>query len=77
MISGSSLHMKIQIMARKITENLGFKFFALFSFHFQILQKKLHIFLTIFECLVIWKWTEKGTKNFWPPGAGIWTPDFQ
>ena len=56
-ISGSSLHMKIQIMGGKITENLGFKsplrkvknFLYLFSFHFQI----LHLFLTIFEYLVL------------------------
>ena len=44
LISGSSLHMKIQIMGGKITENLGFKsllwkvkiflFFFLFIFKF-------------------------------------------
>ena len=45
MILGSSLHMKIQI-----TENLGIpapegqNFFVLFSFHFQILHKKLKTF---------------------------------
>jgi hypothetical protein len=55
LISGSSLHMKIQFMGGKITENLGFKLqipapegqklFVLFTFHFQILHKKLHIFV--------------------------------
>ena len=43
LISGSSLCMKIQIMSGKITENLGFKFFV--AFYFQILHKKLHIFV--------------------------------
>ena len=40
LISAPSLPMKIQIMARKITENLEFKSLlpkVLFSFHFQIL----------------------------------------
>ena len=52
LISGSSLHMKIQIMSEKITENLGFKYplrkvkiFVLFPFPFQILHKKLYIFV--------------------------------
>ena len=53
LISSSSLSMKIQIMGGKITENMGFKsplrkvkfFFVLLSFHFQILHKKLHIFV--------------------------------
>ena len=61
LISGSSLHMKIQTMGVKITENLGFKpapegqhFFVLFSFHFLTLHKKLHIFVfTIFEYLIM------------------------
>ena len=52
LISGSSLHMKIQIMGGKITENLGFKsplrkvknFLVFFSFHFQILHTKVDIF---------------------------------
>ena len=49
LISGSSVHMKIQISGGKITENLGFKsplrkvnlFCNFFSFQFQILHKKL------------------------------------
>ena len=49
----ASLFMKIQIMGGNITGNLGLKSplqnvkkkFVLFSFHFQILHKKLHIFL--------------------------------
>ena len=53
LISRSSLHMKIQIMGRKISENLGFKSpllkdkncLAFFSFHFQMKHKKLHIFV--------------------------------
>ena len=51
LISSSSLSMKIQIMGGKITENLRFKsllwmlrFFALFSFHFQILYTTVDIF---------------------------------
>jgi hypothetical protein len=50
LISGSSLHMKIQITRRKITENPeGQIVFVLFSFHFQILTKKVDIlFLTTF-----------------------------
>ena len=59
LISGSSLHKKIQIMGGTIAENLGSKsllrrfkiFFILFS---QILHKKLEIFVsTIFEYLVL------------------------
>ena len=58
LISPSSLSMKIQIIGGKITENLGFKLvlvqipapegqncFVLFSFHFQTLHRKLHIFV--------------------------------
>ena len=52
LISPSSLSMKIQIIGGKITENLVFKsplpkgnIFCPFSFHFQILHKKLHIFV--------------------------------
>jgi hypothetical protein len=53
LISGSLLHMKIQKMVGKITENLGLKFplrkvefiLSFFSFHFQFLHKKLHIFV--------------------------------
>ena len=52
LISGSSLHMKIQIKGGKVTENLGFKsphlkvkkFLSFFSFHSQILHTKLVIF---------------------------------
>ena len=58
LISSPSLSMKIQIMGRKITENLGFKsplrkvkkIFCLFSFHFQILHTKVDIFLI--SCLI-------------------------
>ena len=54
LILGSSLHMKIQSMGGKITENLGIKsqlwkinfFFVLF--YFQSLHKKLHIFVLPF-----------------------------
>ena len=48
LISGSSLHMKIQIMGGKITENLGCKSLLwkvkifLSFFHFQILYKKVN-----------------------------------
>ena len=53
LISGSSLSMKIQIIGRNITENLGFKsslrkvkkILFFFSFHFQI----LHTILVIFD----------------------------
>ena len=53
MILSPFLQMKIQIMARKNIENLGFKsllrkvkiFLSFFSFHFQILHKKRHIFV--------------------------------
>ena len=53
LISGPSHHMKIQIMGRKMTENLGSKslhqkvkiILSFFSFHFQILHKKQHIFV--------------------------------
>ena len=50
LISSPSLSMKIQIMSRKITENLGFKSLLrkvkqfLSFFHFQILHRKLCIF---------------------------------
>ena len=48
LILGSSLSMKIQIMGRKYTENLGFKSplqkVNFFSFHFQILHTKDDIF---------------------------------
>ena len=49
LISSPSLFMKIQINGRKINENLGFKSplwtVNKFSVHFQILHKKLHIFV--------------------------------
>ena len=55
LISGSSLHMKIQITGGKITENLGFKsplrkvkIFCPFFIHFQILHKNC-ISFTIFS----------------------------
>ena len=61
LILGSSLHMKIQIMDGKITENMPFKseaesqkIFILFSFHFLIFHKNcISLFLTIFEYLVL------------------------
>ena len=48
LISGSSLHMKIQMMGGKITENLEIQIpapegFIPFSLHFHILHKKLNI----------------------------------
>ena len=43
LISGSSLHMKIQIMGGKITENLGYKFL------FQKVKKNLSFFHFIFK----------------------------
>ena len=52
LISSPSLSIKIQIMGGKITDNLGFKsplrkvkIFVLFPFPFQILHKKLYIFV--------------------------------
>ena len=52
LISSFSPCMKIQNLGRKITENLEFesqlwavKFFCTFIVHFQILHKKLHIFV--------------------------------
>ena len=52
MISSPSPSLKTQIMDGKIPENLGFEsplrkvdFFCPFYVHFQILHKKLHIFV--------------------------------
>ena len=62
LILGSSLHMKIQIMDRKVTENLGFKFpvrkvkifLSFCPFYFQILDKIAYLcFLTIFEYIFL------------------------
>jgi len=62
LISGSSRHIKIQIMNRKITENLGFKsplrkvkeFLSFFLFNFKFSIKHcISLFLTIFEYLVL------------------------
>ena len=62
LIWGSSLHMKIQIMGGKITENLGFKsllrkviffvLFFLFIFKFSI-KNCISLYLTTFEYLVL------------------------
>ena len=64
LISSPSPSMKIQIMDRKITENLGFEsllrkvnIFCTFSVHFQILHKKT-LFLTIF-------WITCCTNQIW------------
>ena len=62
LILSPSPSMKIQIMGGKITENMGFKSLLQkvkkkicpFSFHFQILHEKLHIFvLAIFDYPVL------------------------
>ena len=62
LISGSSLHMEIQIMGGKITKNLRFKsplrkvkkILSFFSFHFQI----LHRFVTmVLDRLFLWLFT--------------------